>query len=112
MKSPLILLSTLLAATATSNVSNADASPPDAQAQAAALLRGKLTTTAEPVSTAASSQQLGDHPAVVVARTWGTRGIDPNTFLVAHPARLELVGASPSEKVVAQGTDAQTRAGR
>jgi hypothetical protein len=34
---------------------------------------------------------------VLVARTWSTRGIDPNGFIVAHPARLDLVAAAPTE---------------
>lgn len=45
----------------------------------------------------AIAEPLGEHPAVLVARTWSTRGIDPNTFIVAHPARLELRAAPPSE---------------
>ena len=28
----------------------------------------------------AIAETLGEHPAVIVARTWSTRGIDPNTF--------------------------------
>lgn len=85
----------------------------DAQAHAAALLSGSRTTSNEPVrTTAASSDALGDHPAVIAARTWSTRSLDPNTFVVAHPARLELVAASPSEKLAARGTDVQARAGR
>jgi hypothetical protein len=32
---------------------------------------------------------------VLVAQTWSARSIDPNTFIVAHPARLQLVAASP-----------------
>ena len=60
----------------------------DAQAQAAALLSGSRITVAESARTTAISEKLGEHPAVVVAQTWNTRGIDPNTFIVAHPARL------------------------
>lgn len=76
MKSHFILITAILAATAGFGVSrNALASPPDAQASA----------------------QLGDHPAVVVARTQAKRGIDPNTFIVAHPAGGRQLAASPSE---------------
>jgi hypothetical protein len=57
---------------------------------AAALLGASL---AHP----AIAEPLGEHPAVLVARTWSTRGIDPNTFIVAHPARLELLAAPPTE---------------
>jgi hypothetical protein len=42
----------------------------------------------------AIAETLGEHPAAFVARTWSTRGIDPNTFIVAHPA----LAASPIEK--------------
>jgi len=45
----------------------------------------------------AIAETLGEHPAVLVARTWSARGIDPNTFIVAHPARLELLAAPPTE---------------
>lgn len=77
MKSRLFLIPTMLAATAGFS-SNAFASSPDAQAPAAVT--------------------LGDHPAVVVARTM--RKLDPNTFIVAHPARLQLLAAAPTEKSV------------
>jgi hypothetical protein len=40
---------------------------------------------------------------VLVARTWNSRGIDPNTFIVAHPAGLRWVAASPT------ATDKPTR---
>ena len=44
----------------------------------------------------ASAEPLGEHPAVVVARTWSSRGIDPNTFIVAHPAGVRWVSESPT----------------
>ena len=47
---------------------------------------------------AVAADTLGEHPAVLVAQTWSTRGIDPNTFIVAHPARLTLLAASPTER--------------
>jgi hypothetical protein len=47
----------------------------------------------------ATAQTLGEHPAVLVARTWNNRGIDPNTFIVRHPAGPVWVAASPTEKV-------------
>jgi hypothetical protein len=37
---------------------------------------------------AAFADTLADHPAAQVARTWAIRGIDPNTFIVGHPAGL------------------------
>ena len=43
----------------------------------------------------AIAEPLGEHPAVVVARTWNNRGIDPNTFIVAHPASTRWVSAAP-----------------
>ena len=58
-----------------------------------------------------AAEKLGEHPAVIVARNWSARGIDPNTFIVAHPARLQLLAASPSEKEqkVAEATVAAGR---
>jgi hypothetical protein len=46
----------------------------------------------------AIAETLGEHPAVVVARTWSTRGIDPNTFIVLHPAAPKFLAESPTEK--------------
>ena len=43
----------------------------------------------------AIAEPLGEHPAVVVARTWNNRGIDPNTFIVAHPASTRWVSEAP-----------------
>jgi hypothetical protein len=51
-----------------------------------------------PLAFSASTDTPGEHPAVLVAKTWSSRGIDPNTFIVAHPARLQLVAASPTEE--------------
>lgn len=74
MKPKSILISAIAVATVGLSA-GAVASPPDAQA------RGKL----------------GDHPAVTVAKAWNNRGIDPNTFIVGHPAGLNLTTASPGE---------------
>jgi hypothetical protein len=65
----------------------------DAQARAAALLSG-TRITAENSRISETSETVGQHPAVLVAQKWRTRGIDPNTFIVAHPARLLLLAAS------------------
>jgi len=164
MKSRLLLISTLFAATAGLGVSTAQSSEPDAQAQAAALLSSSYVTA--PAQVNASSQSvasdaqaqaaallsgtrvrqhanestsvapsqsldaqahaaallggvrptvnetprttatavLGDHPAVVVART--RRSIDPNTFIVAHPARLQLISTPSDENPEALATAA------
>jgi hypothetical protein len=69
--------------------------PRDAHAQAAALVSGSRTTVSERSRITAIGEPRGEHPAVLVARKWNTRGIDPNTFIVAHPARLQLIDASP-----------------
>jgi hypothetical protein len=58
---------------------------------AAALV---VTSLAHP----AIADSLGEHPAVLVARTWSSRGIDPNTFIVLHPAGPVWVNASPTAK--------------
>jgi len=68
----------------------------DAHARAAALLGGSRIT-AENSRISESSESLGQHPAVLVAQKWRTRGIDPNTFLVAHPARLQLLAAPETD---------------
>ena len=41
------------------------------------------------------AEPLGEHPAVVVARTWNQRGIDPNTFIVAPPASTQWIADAP-----------------
>jgi hypothetical protein len=74
MKSSSVLTSVIAVATLGLSAA-ALASPPDAQA----------------------GEKLGDHPAVTIAKKWNTRGIDPNTFIVAHPAGLKLTTASSSE---------------
>jgi len=51
-----------------------------------------------PLAHSAIAQTTGDHPAVIVARTWSTQGIDPNTFIVLHPAAPQFVAVSPAEK--------------
>ena len=43
----------------------------------------------------AIAEPLGEHPVVVVARTWNNRGIDPNTFIVAPPASTRWVSEAP-----------------
>lgn len=43
----------------------------------------------------AIADTLGEHPAVIVARTWNTRGIDPNTFIVRHPTGPVWLDAPP-----------------
>jgi hypothetical protein len=49
----------------------------------------------------ASADSVGQHPAVLVAQKWETRGIDPNTFIVLHPAGLRLLPTSPTFQVAA-----------
>jgi hypothetical protein len=66
----------------------------DAHAHAAALLRGSRTANGEEYRLTAAGD-LGEHPAVLVARQWSTRGINPNEFIVAHPAAPRLIAASP-----------------
>ena len=58
---------------------------------AAALVLGSLAHSA-------TAETLGEHPAVIVARTWSTQGIDPNTVIVLHPAAPKFVAVSPTEK--------------
>ena len=58
---------------------------------AAALVFGSLATSA-------IAETLGEHPAVIVAREWNSRGVDPNTFIVLHPAAPQFLAAAPIEK--------------
>jgi hypothetical protein len=54
----------------------------------------------------AIAETLGEHPAVVVARTWNNREIDPNTFIVAHPASTRWVSEAPkSADTLAHATE-------
>jgi hypothetical protein len=46
----------------------------------------------------ATAEPLGEHPAVLVARAWSSRGIDPNTFIVAPPAASRWVSESPTTR--------------
>jgi hypothetical protein len=85
MRTQFVLITAILATAGFSLSTNAVASPPDTQAHV-----------------------MGDHPAVVVARTQAKRGIDPNTFIVAHPAGPRLLAASPT----AIASNASASAGR
>src|SRR5262245_20623093 len=87
-------------------VVNVTRSALDAQAQAAALLSGSRVT-AENSRISETTPTLGQHPAVLVAQNWSTRGIDPNTFIVAHPARLQLLAASETDQGRVARGDAQ-----
>lgn len=69
----------------------------DAHAHAATLLRGSDMPVSDGLRSTQMSKPLEVHPAVRVAQTWDTRGIDPNTFIVAHPARLDLLATSSSQ---------------
>jgi len=65
-----------------------------------ARILGSLVTALVVTSVAhpAIAESLGEHPAVLVARTWNSRGIDPNTFIVRHPAGPIWLNASPTAK--------------
>ena len=70
----------------------------------AALVFGSLATSA-------IAEGLGEHPAVIVARTWNTRGIDPNTFIVLHPAApVFLAGSETDEGGIAPSARVAVRA--
>ena len=59
-----------------------------------------------PMAHSAIAEGLGEHPAVIVARTWSSRGIDPNTFIVLHPAAPRFFAVSPNEKADKMAKDA------
>lgn len=51
----------------------------------------------------ATAESLGEHPAVLVAQTWSSLGVDPNalglipnTFVFLHPAGPVWVDRSPT----------------
>jgi hypothetical protein len=46
----------------------------------------------------AIAETRGEHPAVLVSRSWSKQGIDPNTFIVQHPAGHVWVSQSPGVK--------------
>lgn len=79
------------------NASSAARASLDVHAQAAALIRGSRNPVDEIAKTSAVREQLNEHPAVVVARSWDTHELDPNTFIVMHPAGLQLVATSRRE---------------
>lgn len=80
------------------------------------LLLSTLLAATAGIGTAQSAEKLGEHPAVIAARAWKARGIDPNTFIVAHPARLQLLAVSPSANeqavVSTKVSEASAAAGR
>jgi hypothetical protein len=64
-------------------------------------LAAALMVTSLPLPAIAES--LGEHPAVLVARTWSSHGVDPstlglvpNTFVFLHPAGPIWVDRSPT----------------
>jgi len=58
----------------------------DAQAQAAALLSGSRATASQSTQITATREPSGQHPALRVWKHWSMRSMDPNHFIVAHPA--------------------------
>jgi hypothetical protein len=71
--------------------------PVDAHAHAAALLQRPTAPSGAKTLETASSDSSGEHPAVLVAKRWSKLGIDINSFIVAHPARLQLVQMSATQ---------------
>ena len=55
----------------------------------AKILAATLVVTSLPP--AAIAEPLGEHPAVLVARTWNRYAIDPNTYIFPHPAGLRWI---------------------
>lgn len=47
----------------------------------------------------AIAETRGEHPAVLVSRSWSKQGIDPNTFIVQHPAGHVWLSGSPTAKL-------------
>jgi hypothetical protein len=70
----------------------------DCKLTRAPFLTGSAALVFGSLATSAIAETLGEHPAVIVAREWSTRGIDPNTFIVLHPAATQFLAAAPAEK--------------
>lgn len=60
------------------------------------LIVATLPVTAVAADTDTGSP-LGEHPAVLVAKTWGNQGYDYASKMYPHPARLELYAEAPRE---------------
>lgn len=91
MKARLLLIPAILATTA----AIADTQPTltaEVQARAAQLpvaanaRKQRNTSPVEPGKGDAHARVLGQHPAVLVSKNWSSRGIDPNTLILSHPA--------------------------
>ncbi|MGJ7505817.1 hypothetical protein [Variovorax sp. GT1P44] len=67
---------------------------PLAAAIAAALLATATIATAQDAATQPAVHTLGEHPAILVKRQ--APKIDPNTFILMHPAGLFVI-AAPTE---------------
>jgi len=61
------------------------------------------------VAGSAMAQSLGEHPAVVVAREWNSREIDPNSFIVLPPAATQFLAAAPAEEDKAKASEQAAR---
>jgi hypothetical protein len=72
------------------------AHPAIAESPATEFAGGTLTNFETSLTHATIATPLAEHPAVLVARTWNSRGIDPNTFIVRHPAGPVWLTASPT----------------
>ena len=77
MKTCLLLLASILATTAA--IADTDSTLKAAQG---------LARADTPEAANAHARVLGHHPAVLVSKNWDSRGIDPSTIALSHPALL------------------------
>jgi hypothetical protein len=62
-----------------------------------AVLSGAGAANAECGNCMEASHEMGEHPAVLVARNWSKRGYDYASKMYPHPARLTLYAEAPRE---------------
>lgn len=62
-----------------------------------------------PAAARVTAKTSGNHPVVLVAQSWNSRGIDPNTFIVQHPAgstwlNTPVTGTENATRMAAENT--------
>jgi hypothetical protein len=62
----------------------------------------KVADRKKPAEARVITEPLGEHPAARVARSWSSRGIDSNTFIVRHPAGPIWVHANTTSDTAAR----------
>jgi hypothetical protein len=91
----------------TAHIGTGHASPEVAAVRKLAERQATASAIAPPAQPAVA-EPLGQHPAVLVAESWSRRGINPNTFIVQHPAGpIWVNAAAPATKNVMSDPNAR-----